>query len=180
MIRGVDAETEASDRAAYLAARLDDAATALIQVVRGVDPVRWTAVPAPGVWSVGKESEHVSEAAAYHLWIVRFTIGDEVSSARPSIERLRLTTDLSPAMAATRLRERMDAMIAVVERLTDASLELPTRPPRAGSPNLATTIERLAIGHLDIHRAAIMAKHQAHRGMPSLPRDYSRHPGSGA
>ena len=157
----MDPRGHATGRAAGLAGRLDRAATALIVVIEGVDSVRWAAVPGPGVWSVGKEAEHVSEAAALHLWIVRRTLGAASSSGRPSIERRRLTTDLSPTTAATRLRQRADALIAVVESLSEDRLELPTKPPRAGSPSLATTIGRLAIGHLDVHRIAITAKLQA-------------------
>jgi hypothetical protein len=161
----VDSVRSASERAARLAERIDAAATGLIHVIEGVDPRWWAVVPAPGVWSVGKEAEHVSEAAAYHLWIVRRAIGDQVASRRPTIERSRLTSDLSPEAAATRIRHWADATVAVVASLTDGQLGLPTVPPRATMPSLAMTIERLVIGHLDGHHDTVAAKLLA-RGSP--------------
>ncbi len=44
--------------------------------------------------------------------------------------------------------------------LTDAQLDLPTRPPRANAQILADTIDRVLIDHIDSHRAEIEAKLQ--------------------
>ena len=51
--------------------------------------------------------------------------------------------------------------MGLVARLTDDQLDLPTRPPQAGTPTLATTIRRVLIGHYDDHREAIDAKLRA-------------------
>lgn len=157
----MDRVRPASERAGSLAAQLDAAALAFIRVIAGLEPARWDRVPAPGVWSVGKDTEHLSEAAAYHQWIVRLSIGEKVASRRPSIERSRLTTTLSSREAVDLLRLRTDAGMGLVAGLTDDQLDLPTRPPRAGTPSLATTIRRVLIGHYLDHRGAIEAKLRA-------------------
>ena len=118
-------------------------------------------VPVPGVWSIGKEAEHLSEAAVYHLWIVRLTIGERLGSRRPTIERSRLTTDLSPEQAIALLLDRANEAATLVRALTDEQLDLPTRPPRAGDERLAATIERVLIGHYRVHLDAIAAKLRA-------------------
>jgi hypothetical protein len=108
--------------------------------------------------SIGKEAEHVAEAAAYHQWIVRLTIGQKVSSRRPALERGQLSTRLSPHGVAALLRERADEGAGLVESLTDEQLALPTRPPRAKDQALAGTIERVMIGHWHTHRREIESK----------------------
>ena len=141
-----------------LAARLEAAATALIAIIADLEPDRWRHIPAPGVWAIGKDAEHVIEAAGYHQWIVRLTIGQKVSSRRPVLERKRLTTDLSPAEAVALLRRRTEEGAELILGLTDEQLDLPTRPPRARSQNLAETIDLVLIGHHDGHRGDIEAK----------------------
>lgn len=76
-----------TDRASELVARLHEAAARLIMVIESVDQVAWHALPAPDVWSIGKEAEHVAEASGHHQWIVRLTIGEKVSSRRPALDR---------------------------------------------------------------------------------------------
>lgn len=154
----MDDERPASERAAELADRLDQAASKLIALIESIEPGQWDAVPTPGVWSIGKDAEHVSEAGAYHQWIVRLTVGEKVASQRPVIERRSLTTELAPNKASELLRQRTDIGLGLLARLTDDQLDLPTRPPRAGSERLGTTIERVLIGHYDVHRIAIEAK----------------------
>jgi hypothetical protein len=102
--------------------------------------------------------QHVIEAAGYHQWIVRLTIGQKVPSRRPVLERRQLTTDLSPQLAVALLRRRSDEGIELLLGLTVEQLNLPTRPTRAGSQALAETIERVLIGHYDAHRSDIEAK----------------------
>jgi uncharacterized damage-inducible protein DinB len=147
-----------SEPAAVLAGQLREAAATLIDLARGIDCDRWGHVPGPGVWSIGKEVEHVAEGAAYHLWIVRLTIGRKVPSRRPALERDQLTTRLSPHEAVALLRERADEGARLVESLTDEQLALPTRPPRAKDQALAGTIERVMIGHIHTHRRQIESK----------------------
>lgn len=159
-MRRVD-ERARSERAATLAARLDEAAAELIAVLARAEPGPWRHIPAPGVWSIGKDAEHVIEAAAYHQWIVRLTIGHKVPSRKPVLERSRLTTDLSPQGAAAALRRRSDEGIELILGLADEQLGLPTRPPRARGQVLAETIELVLIGHYDGHRDQIEAKVRA-------------------
>ena len=158
-MRRVD-ERAWSERAAALAARLDEAAAALIAVIADIEPDRWQHVPALGVWAIGKDAEHVIEAAGYHQWIIHLTIGQKVSSRRPVLERKQLTTDLSPQEAVALLRRRTDEGAELILGLTDEQLNLPTRPPRARSQVLADTIELVLIGHHDGHRGDIEAKNR--------------------
>ena len=156
-MRRVD-ERARSVRAATLAARLDEAAAALIAVIAQIEPDRWRHIPAPGEWAIGKDAEHVIEAAGYHQWIVRLTIGQKVSSRRPVLERKQLTTDLSPQEAVALLRRRTEEGAELILGLTDEQLNLPTRPPRARLQVLADMIELVLIGHYHAHRGDIEAK----------------------
>jgi uncharacterized damage-inducible protein DinB len=145
-------------RAAALARRLQETAAALVAVVELIGIDQWMALAGRGDWSIGKDAEHVAEALVMHRWIVRRTIGEEVPSRRPSIERMVPTTELSPPQAAALIRRRVDEAASLLLRLTDEQLDLPTRPPRASGQRLGETIERVLISHLDAHRAAIEAK----------------------
>ena len=156
-MRRVD-ERGRSERAAALALRLEGAAAALIAVIADIEPGRWQHVPAPGVWAIGKDAEHVIEAAGYHQWIVRLTIGQKVPSRKPVLERKQLTTDLSPADAGELLRQRTEEGIELILGLTDEQMDLPTRPTRARGQVLADTIELVLIDHHDGHRGDIEAK----------------------
>ena len=147
-----------SARAAALAADVEAAAAAVADLLTDVPPDRWAHVPGPGVWSIGKEAEHLSEAAVYHQWIVRLTIGERVASRRPSIERSRLTTGLSPQQAIALILDRANDGATLVRAVTNEQLDLPTRPPRARDQPLAETIERVLIGHYRSHRDSIAAK----------------------
>jgi uncharacterized damage-inducible protein DinB len=148
----------ASERAADLALRLNEAASRLINAVESVNGELWRRVPEPGVWSIGKEAEHVAEAGGYHQWIVRLTIGEMVSSRRPVLERREMTSRHSAAEVVEMIRERTDKGVHLIGGLSDEQLDLPTRPPRAGGQRLAETIERVLIGPYDVHRAGIEAK----------------------
>ena len=133
----------------------------MIAVIADIEPDRWRHVPAPGEWAIGKDAEHVIEAAGYHQWIVRLTIGQKVSSRRPVLERKRLITDLTPEQAVEQLRRRTDEGAELILGLTDEQLNLPTKPPRARSQRLAETIELVLIGHYNGHRSDIEAKTRA-------------------
>jgi hypothetical protein len=145
-------------RQADLVARLDRTVEELVRVIESVGPDRWECVPGPGIWSIGKDAQHVADAGLYHQWIVRLTIGESISARRPMIERARLVPDLSRDDAVGLLRRRTDEARHLIARLTDADLDRPTKPPRARQETLATTIERVLIGHHDVHRRAIEAK----------------------
>jgi uncharacterized damage-inducible protein DinB len=120
-----------SSRAATLAADLNAAAASLVSVVQRIEPEWWTHVPGASVWSVGKDAAHVAEAAVYHQWIVRLTIGQKVSSRRPGIERQELATTMTADEVVDLIRQRTAEGVALISSLSDAQLALPTRPPRA-------------------------------------------------
>ena len=147
-----------SARSARLTADLQAAAASLIRVLERIQPDRWTHVPDSSVWSVGKDAEHVAEAAVYHQWIVRLTIGQKVSSRRPVLERQRLMTTLSAQQAIDLIRGRTEEGAGLISSLDDEQVALPTRPPRAGGEVLADAIERVLISHYDTHRRDIERK----------------------
>jgi uncharacterized damage-inducible protein DinB len=147
-----------SARATRLEADLRAAASALLSVLEGVEPERWTHVPGPSVWSIGKDAAHVAEAAAYHQWIVRLTIGQNVPARRPVLERQELTTTMTTDQAVALIRRRTDEGAALIASLSDEQLAMPTRPPRARAQVLADTIQLVLIGHYDAHRRDIDRK----------------------
>ncbi len=148
----------ASERAAGLASRLHEAADRLVGVLESVDAETWGHVPDPGTWSIGREAEHVAEAGEYHQWIVRLTIGEKVSTGRPVLERLALTAGQTAGEVVAMIRARTDEGARLLGSLSDGQLDLPTRPPRANGQRLAETIERVLIGHYDVHRLDIERK----------------------
>jgi DinB family protein len=143
-----------------LAARLREAADRLLAVIEPIDAGQWRLVPNEGE-SISKVAEHAAAAAHFHLWIVRLTIGEKVSSRRPTLERKQMTSDLSPSEAAELIRQRVEEGTRLILGLTDEQLDLPTKPPRAKAPALAQTIESALIGHLDTHRTSIETKLRA-------------------
>ncbi|HET7520233.1 MAG TPA: DinB family protein [Candidatus Limnocylindria bacterium] len=150
-----------SDRATELVARLEAAAARLLDVIARLDDGDWHAAPVAGEWSIGRELEHVAEAAGYHRWIVRLTIGEKVGSRRPVLERRELLPQASRDEVATRLRQETNESATLIGRLSGEQLSLATRPPRARDPGLAETIERVLIGHYDAHRMGIEGKLRA-------------------
>ncbi len=147
-----------AERAEELTAELRAAFDAVIAVVRALPTERWRRIPAPGVWSIGKDVEHLAQAALYHHWIIRRTIGDRLPARRPPIERAELTTRLSIGEAIDLLRERTRDGAELLLALTDEQLDLPTRPARGRDERLARTIQKVLIGHYAAHRAEIEAK----------------------
>ena len=103
-------------------------------------------VPGPGVWSAGKEAEHVADGAVYHQWTVRHSLGQEVP-ARPHIERARLTAERSQRDVVDLLVRRTNDSVALIAGLSDEQLDLPVRPLRARSPTLGQMIAKVLIGH---------------------------------
>jgi uncharacterized damage-inducible protein DinB len=145
-------------RAEELASRLEEVAANLIVVVERIDDRSWGHTPTAGVWAIGKDAEHVADAAAYHQWIVRLTIGEKVSSRPPAIERARMMSAHSSIKVVELIRNRTDEGARLIRALTDEQLNLPTKPPRARDQRLAKTIESVLIDHYDGHRAEIEAK----------------------
>jgi hypothetical protein len=147
-----------SPRAAALADRLTEARDSLSSVLERVELDDWLRIPGPGVWSPGKDAEHVADGNVLHQWVVRLTIGQAKASGRPSIEREQLTSSRSPADTVERVRSTLDEAASLVRGLTDAQLDLPTRPTKARTPSLAETVQGLMIDHVDHHRREIEAK----------------------
>ena len=152
------ASQTSAGRAARLEADLHFAASALISVLERIEPERWMHVPGPSVWSVGRDAAHVAEAAVYHQWIVRLTIGQKVSGRRPVLERQELTTTMTIEQAVDLIRQRTDEGAALITSLSNEQLALPTRPRRARAQILADTIQLVLIGHYDAHRRDIERK----------------------
>jgi hypothetical protein len=155
--RMFDMTRQESSRAAALVEQLRQAGEALIGLVASIEPEQWTKVPGPGVWSPGKDAEHVADGAAFHQWSIRLSLGQKMP-ARPRIERAQLTSSLSQAEVVALLRERTDAGVALIGGLSDQQLDLPVRPPRARSSTLGQLIEAVLIGHYETHRREIEAK----------------------
>ena len=145
-------------RAGKLETDLRVASGALVSLLEPIDPERWSHVPGTSEWSIGKDAVHVAEAAVYHQWIVRLTIGENVSSRRPAMERRQLTTAMTAPQALELIRQRTDEGAALISGLTDEQLTLPTRPTRARGQALADTIEKVLIAHYDAHRRDIERK----------------------
>jgi uncharacterized damage-inducible protein DinB len=78
----VNARAAGSHRARALAGHTRRAAARLADVVATIGDAPRHRVPAPGAPSIGREAEHVAQAADDHAWIVRLTIGDQVSPRR--------------------------------------------------------------------------------------------------
>lgn len=93
----------------------------------------------------------MAEAMAYHLWIVRLTIGEKVPSRRPHIDRATMTTSLPPRKALALIRARTAEGVRLMSGLTDQQLRLATRPPRAKAQTIAEEIERVMVGHVRAH-----------------------------
>jgi DinB family protein len=145
-------------RATALADRLTDARDTLTSMLERVDGQDWLRVPAPGVWSPSRDAEHVADGNVLHQWVVRFTIGQAKANGRPGVERKQLTSSRSPADVIELVRATLDEAATLVRGLTDAHLDLPTKPPKAGAPSLAEMIEGMMIGHVEHHRREIEAK----------------------
>jgi hypothetical protein len=105
-----------------LVADLHAASAALIASVEQTRPELWWRVPAASEWSLGKVAAHVADAATYHQWIVRVTIGQKVSSRRPPIERSELATTLTPAQTIDLIRQRTREGAALISSLSDEQL----------------------------------------------------------
>jgi hypothetical protein len=145
-------------QASALAGRLTDRGVALTSLLERIDIRDWLGIPAAGVWSPSKDAEHVADANAYHQWIVRLTLGETSLARRPRIERKQLTSSRSAAETIEVIQRTLDEAATLLRRLTDRQLQLPTKPPRAGGQTLGQTIERVMIGHVDLHRAEIESK----------------------
>jgi hypothetical protein len=147
-----------SARADRLVEDLRAAEASLIAVLETIPAERWNVQPDPLTWSAGKDAEHVADATVYHQWIVRLTIGANVSSKRPAIERTVLTTPLTREEMIALIRKRTDEGALLIGGLSDAQLALTTKPGRARDQRLGGTIALVLIAHYGTHQADIERK----------------------
>jgi hypothetical protein len=150
-----------SERAMLLAKRVRQVGAAFIDSVEQVDDQHWARVPEAGVWSAGKDAEHVTEGALYHQAIVRATIsGEPVMRGGGVTQREVMTAQLSKAEILTRLRECTEQSAALTQSLTDEQLRLAAPPlGRDGRPRtLAEMIDGQMIHHYLEHQGNIRGK----------------------
>ncbi len=147
------------ERATALARQVREAGAAFIATVEQVDDAHWARVPAEGVWSPGKDAEHVAQGAQYHQRIVRFTVeGGEPARGGGTVRDV-MTAVLSKAEVLDSVRQQTEVSASLVEGLTDESLDLQAPPMGNGLPR---TLEQMIVGqmihHYDEHRDNIEQK----------------------
>jgi DinB superfamily len=151
------------ERATVLANEVREAGTRLMQTVRQVDDAAWTRVAEDGVWSPGKDAEHVTQGAAYHQWLVRTTaLGD--TSPRSASTRRDIMVAVMPKDDILRLLEqRTEQSALLVESLSDEQLRMPA--PTFGPDGPPRTVDQMIKGqmirHYHEHRENIEAKLRA-------------------
>src|SRR5579859_1608770 len=97
-----------SERARSLANQLRDAAAALSRTIGQIDDAHWARVPEAGVWSAGKDAEHVSQGALYHQWLVRTAALGETLERGPGTQRDVMTSLLARADVLSLLHQRSE------------------------------------------------------------------------
>jgi hypothetical protein len=147
----------AAGSAARLSQELQDALVALLVVVETISEEQWVRVPAPGVWSIGKDAEHVADGNVLHLFVVRQSLHHR-GLKRPPIERANLVTNRTRTEVISLLQQQTASSVALLASLSDADLALPTRPPRPRARTIADMIEQVMIGHYHVHRRSIEEK----------------------
>src|SRR5450631_4652930 len=104
-----------SERATALANQVRQAGTALMQTVGQVDDAHWGRVVEDGVWSPGKDAEHVTQGAAYHQWLVRTSALGDTSERSASTQRDIMVALLSKREVLDALKQRTDQSASLVE-----------------------------------------------------------------
>jgi kynurenine formamidase len=158
-----------SERAANLANQLRDAGAALIRTVGQIDVEHWSRVPEDGVWSAGKDAEHISQGATYHQWLVRTAGLGETLERGAGTQRDVMLAVLSKDDVLTVLQQRTEESATLVESLSDDQLSRPA-PPLAsdGLPRtVAQMIENQMIRHYREHQHNIQSKLAPQQGRPS-------------
>jgi hypothetical protein len=148
-----------TERAAALAGQVRAACAALIEAVGRVDDAHWARVVEEGVWSPGKDAEHVTQGAVYHQWIVRRAALGDTSDRPVGTARDILVAVLTKGEVLDALQQRADQSARLVESLSDAQLELAAPPMGDGPPRtVQQMIEGQMIRHYHEHRENIEAK----------------------
>lgn len=148
-----------TERATALANRVREACAALVHTVNQVDDAHWGRVVEAGVWSPGKDAEHVTQGALYHQWIVRRAALGDTSDRPVGTERDVMLAVASKSEVLDTLRQRADQSARLVESLSDAQLDLAAPPMGDGPPRtVQQMIEGQMIRHYHEHRENIEAK----------------------
>jgi hypothetical protein len=158
-----------SERARALADAMREAGAALSDTVAAVDDSHWELVPGEGVWSAGKDAEHVSQGALYHQWLVRTAALGENSERRGATQRDVMTSQLTRSDVLAELQQCTQQCAHLVESLSDAQLDLPA-PPLAsdGLPRtVADMIDGQMIRHFREHQWNIHTKVRGASARPS-------------
>jgi uncharacterized damage-inducible protein DinB len=138
--------------------QLHQASEALIGLLNTVDDERWSGQPCAGVWSIGKDAEHVADGNALHRWIVRVTLGEDSPRKRPAVERQLMTARGTRTETIALLQRATKESAALIARLTNEQLKLEAKPTSSRPRPLAEMIERTLIGHIHHHQEEIQAK----------------------
>jgi hypothetical protein len=148
-----------SERARSLASQVRDAGAALIETIGQIDDSHWARVPEPGVWSAGKDAEHLTQGAVYHQWLVRTAALGETVARGAGTQRDVMTAQLSRAEVLAALAQRTEESARLVESLSDAQLDRPAPPLGDGPPRtVAQMIEGQMIHHYGEHQLSIETK----------------------
>jgi DinB superfamily len=148
-----------TERATELANRVREACAALVQIVGQVDDAHWGRMVEDGVWSPGKDAEHVTQGAVFHQWIVRRAALGDTSERPAGSPRDIMLAVLSKADVLDLLQQRADQSALLVESLSEAQLDLPAPPMGDGPPRtVAEMIDGQMILHYHEHRENIEAK----------------------
>jgi hypothetical protein len=148
-----------TERATRLATQVRAACAALIEAVGQVDDAHWGRVVEEGVWSPGKDAEHVTQGAVYHQWIVRRAALGDTSDRPVGTARDIMVAVLSKREVLEVLQQRADQSALLVESLSDVQLELAAPPMGDGPPRtVQQMIEGQMIRHYHEHRENIEAK----------------------
>ena len=147
------------ERTAALAARVRAAGAAFVDAVERLDDTAWDHVPEEGVWSAGKDAEHVISGAQFHQRLVRNTVAGAEPARGGGTRRDVMIAETTKAEVLAGLREEIEASARLVESLDDDSLALSAPPQSNGLPRtLEQVIVGQMIGHYDEHRANLEAK----------------------
>ena len=148
------------ERATALANQVREAGARLIQAVRQVDDAAWARVTEDGVWSPGKDAEHVTQGAAYHQWLVRTTALGDTSERTAGTQRDIKGAVLTKDDGLDALHQRTEQSAQLVASLSDAQLRLPapTLGPDGPPRNVDQMIEGQMIRHYHEHRENIEGK----------------------
>ena len=147
-----------SERATLLAKELREAGDALVQAISRLDDEQWGYLPGDGVWSPGKDAEHVVSGGAYHRWLVRTALG-ESPDRRAGTRREVMTAELSREEGVADLRRSTEESAQLVGGLSDDQLGLAAAPLGDGPPRtVEQLVERQMIGHYREHLWSIHHK----------------------